>query len=413
MRIEPNSLSALLALSLAACVNTPLANDARGIDQNPLILDIETICTQVPVRYVYFPSRAAHWDEACEQALSRARELQGPQGSLAILEALVDDLHDPHISLNANNDMSPRLVPSGSDLWVEKRPSSYLVTAVRPNSGAANAGIEPGDEVLEFNGQPLELAARRRIHASLPAVSEGRLLWAVNAALAGYRHEPRKLKVRRAGKIFEVSLSDAEPTSTLGLLEFERLEQNLGYIRFNNSLDDSNTIDEFDDALEELRATDGLILDLRNTPGGGNTGVAEPIIGRFLSKRAPYQVTAPPNEDPTPRFVEASGDWQYSAPVVVLVGKWTGSMGEGMAIGFDGLQRGQVLGTNMAGLAGGTEPILLHGLGLQLWIPTYDLQHVDGTPRHLWTPPEIARADNGLGDDVALELARAMLATEQ
>jgi C-terminal processing protease CtpA/Prc len=40
------------------------------------------------------------------------------------------------------------------------------------------------------------------------------------------------------------------------------------------------------------------------------------------------------------------------APVVVLVNHWTGSIGEGMAIGLDAMHRARVVGTPMAHLAG-------------------------------------------------------------
>jgi carboxyl-terminal processing protease len=42
----------------------------------------------------------------------------------------------------------------------------------------------------------------------------------------------------------------------------------------------------------------------------------------------------------------------YKGNVYILVGHWTGSMGEGIAIGFDALDRATVIGTPMAGLLG-------------------------------------------------------------
>jgi len=44
----------------------------------------------------------------------------------------------------------------------------------------------------------------------------------------------------------------------------------------------------------------------------------------------------------------------YPRPVVVLVDRWTASMGEGLAAGLDGLGRVTVVGARMAGLLGGT-----------------------------------------------------------
>ncbi len=42
----------------------------------------------------------------------------------------------------------------------------------------------------------------------------------------------------------------------------------------------------------------------------------------------------------------------YAGHLIVLVGYWTGSMGEGMAIGFDSMKKATIMGTKMAGLLG-------------------------------------------------------------
>jgi len=62
-------------------------------------------------------------------------------------------------------------------------------------------------------------------------------------------------------------------------------------------------------------------------------------------------------------------------------------MGEGMAIGLDGMQRGIVVGTRMAGLAGSVEDFVLPCSGIAVALPTEQLLHVNGTPRERWVPP--------------------------
>jgi C-terminal processing protease CtpA/Prc len=54
----------------------------------------------------------------------------------------------------------------------------------------------------------------------------------------------------------------------------ERLAGNIGYIRIHNVLWDNNLIPAFDSVLNRLMDTKGIVLDLRETPGGGNTTVA-------------------------------------------------------------------------------------------------------------------------------------------
>ena len=46
-------------------------------------------------------------------------------------------------------------------------------------------------------------------------------------------------------------------------------------------------VSQFDTALERLADLQGLIIDVRYN-GGGDTAIARPIMGRFVSERRPY-----------------------------------------------------------------------------------------------------------------------------
>ena len=201
-----------------------------------------------------------------------------------------------------------------------------------------------------------------------------------------------------------------EPAPEKGTVSWRKLQNNIGYIRIENSLGKRETIKAFDAALEVLKTSRGLILDLRNTPGGGGTHVAEPILGRFVSQPVPYQVSVEKGGESHIHRLNPKGPWVYNKPVVVLVGRWTGSMGEGMAVGLDGSGRAHVMGSKMAGLAGGIEKFEINKrTGLSVQMPTYDLRHLDGTPRHEWGPPDLSPADFGNGPDVLLKRAIAYL----
>ncbi|MEP1229441.1 MAG: S41 family peptidase, partial [Litorimonas sp.] len=320
-------------------------------------------------------------------------------------------LYDPHIVLSTNNQKSPRLIPSSSDLWFQLIDQKYIVTAVRPLSGAADK-LRVGDELISFNKMTPDDLALTRIHSCRNTVSQNRKIWAINAAIAGRRTDSRIIKVMRDDAILSFNLGVPEVSLPNDPITSKSISGQIGYIKFNNSLGNSETVNAFNAALETLRDTGGLILDLRETAGGGGTEVAEPILGRFVDEKFAYQRTVLRNGSADDREIEPSGSWTYKKPVVVLVGRWTGSMGEGMAIGFDGMARGVVKGSRMAGLAGGTEPIKLKETGVSLWLPTYDLHHIDGTPRHSWSPSKITTADNGSQDDTLLKNAIIALQNE-
>ena len=369
--------------------------------------DIELVCDEIRSRYFYFDERAGHWDQSCDRARAEAVTLTSERGSLNVLERLLDDLYDPHVSLDTNNRHSPRLT---SDLWFELHGDDYIITAVRPLCGAANAGVKIGDQLVSFNGlRPAELAYTR-IHSGLDDISPQRQTWAINAAIAGRRDESRNIQIIREKKTLTFELSDPEPALPDEPVTHKVLLFDVGYIRFNDSLGETHTVEAFHSALNAMRDTRGMILDLRSTPSGGDTGIAEPIMGRFFAGDSGYQITIPKNEEAYTSIAGATGPWTYDKPLIVLVGRWTGSMGEGIAIGFDGIGRAAVIGSRMAGLAGGIEDIPLKKIDdVAVHLPTYDLRHLDGTPRHLWAPSEIAIADNGNEPDRLLDTAIRML----
>jgi carboxyl-terminal processing protease len=78
----------------------------------------------------------------------------------------------------------------------------------------------------------------------------------------------------------------------------------------------------------------------------------------------------------------------YDGDVTVRVGRWTGSMGEGLAIGMQALGA-KLEGNEMAGLLGAIYDLRLEA-GLLFKIPVERLESVGGTPREnvVISPPE-------------------------
>ena len=134
------------------------------------------------------------------------------------------------------------------------------------------------------------------------------------------------------------------------------------------------------------------MLDLRDTPSGGNATVARAIMGWFVDRARGYQVHYRPEEERATgiphQWVEEvlprAGKFRSRLPQV-LVGRWTGSMGEGIAIGFAAFGA-KVKGGPMAGLNGSVEDIALGDTGIAVKIPTERLMTVTGLPREDFLP---------------------------
>lgn len=383
--------------------------------------DFDYLWRRVADEYAYFDQKQTDWDRVREIYRPRADAVKTRGDFVALLESVLEELYDFHAHLNANTASSPRLVPSGADIWAEWIGGRAVVTEVRPGSAAAKAGVRAGMQVASVGGLDVDEAVGRRAGKSLRAGDAAQKNWALRTLLAGQRNERRSVEVVVNGERRSLSIDDPPASASAGqrsLLEYRRIGTDVGYVRVNNSLGDADLIKQFDLALAALRGTRGLILDLRDTPSGGNTTVARGIMGRFIRRDTAYQKHSLPAEERrygTKRswveLVSPRGEFIYTAPVVVLVNHWTGSMGEGITIGMDGMRRATVVGTEMARLLGATSGIRLPHTGIGVTFPTEKLFHVNGSPRENFVPPVRVNllSNDGRDGDVILRRGLGVL----
>jgi carboxyl-terminal processing protease len=356
--------------------------------------DFDALWAFVDENYAYFDGRLTGWSSVRDLYRSDLARVKTRSDLIAVLERVLDELYDAHAQLTINTASSPRLVPSGADIWAAWRSGKAIVEEVRETSDAQRAGIRAGAEILTLNDVPIEEAVRARIGRSLRTVDDNVRSWALRAVLAGYHNQPRRIQLRIRAAVSVVSLPAADQVlNREARLSSRLLPNNIGYIRLHDSLGDDRVVGEFDSTLERYGSTAGLVLDLRDTPGGGNTTVARAILGRFVRTERPYQKHLLPSEERQSgvrrswlELVTPRGPFRYLHPVVVLVGHWTGSMGEGLAIGFDAVEAATIVGTPMAQLLGATYHFELPQSHFGANIPAEKLFHVNGTPREAFVP---------------------------
>lgn len=422
MRKVKLSALAVLLCFLFEAVAAPQTNFTRQQYEE----DFDYLWRNVADEYAYFDQKQTDWNRAREIYRPRLEAVKTGSDFVSLLESVLEELYDFHAHLNTNTAASPRLVPTGADIWAEWEKSRAVITDVRPASGADKAGVRIGMQIVSINGLAVGEAVNRRMGKSLRAFDEEARNWALRVLLAGRRNEKRSIEVIGDGERRVISI-DSQPAVESGeakpLLEYRRIGEGVGYIRINNSLGDTDLIRQFDLSLAALRNTRGLILDLRDTPSGGNTTVARGIMGRFIRREMPYQKHTLPAEERrhgTKRswieLVSPRGAFTYTAPVIVLVNHWTGSMGEGITIGMDGMRRATVVGTEMARLAGATSRFTLPNTGIGVTFPTEKLFHLDGTRRESFVPPvhvnllvENNRSDKDVILRRGLRVLRAMM----
>lgn len=373
-----------LAASLLSVPVATLAQSAEQYRDDALSID-----RLIDENYAYLDRFSDGKAPAGAKMQAEAEAVTDARSLLRYAERRLFTLADHHAITGSSFSDSHALVPSYSDLWIERVGGAYRVTAVRDDSPAEAAGIKVGDTMVQIDSQPVAQAVAgfwSDLGVTVPPEGEA---YAARVLAAGRRDRPRVLTVQ--------SGNDAARTLSLpNLYTVERVERGPVSmarntdgltIRIHDSLGDNATIAAFDQAMQQAREGETVTIDLRDTPGGGNTVIARAIMGWFVSEPRPYQVHRHMAEE---RRTSIPRQWieqvlpregrHHTGPVKVRVGRWTGSMGEGLAIGLDALGA-EVRGCPMAGLLGAIYDYRLEHSGLVIKLPAERLSSVSGVPR--------------------------------
>jgi len=317
---------------------------------------------------------------------------------LRYAEDMMTALADHHALTGTSFNDDWAIVPSYADLWIVKRGNAYFVDAVKEGSVAARSGVRQGERLVMVDGRPIaEAVSAFWARLGLQPVGE-RGPYAARVLAAGRRDRPR---------VLTFADRHAERTLTLDSVYKDRAERSaltvfrstsVTRIRFNNSIGDQATIGEFDAAMAKVAPGAPVVIDVSDTPSGGNSSIARAVMGWFVRKPMPYQMHQLPAEEREtgiPRqwveYVLPRPAKYHPGPVSVRVGRWTASMGEGIAVGFQALGKA-VCGTRMAGLKGAVYDFDLPKTGLRVKFPAERIYTVSGVPRHQVLPRRCARA---------------------
>jgi carboxyl-terminal processing protease len=392
---------------LLSCVAGLMAQAAHA---NDALRDFDFLLDTVEKHYVYFDDAgvAERW-QCVRTRLRPEAELATRENLLPILERALDALTDFHAHMNANTAALWRLVPSGTDIRARWEGERAIVEQVRPRSPAMRMGVRAEDEIVRINEIPAAQFVANSTPNCVPKTDAGAQYWALQRALAGKHDTPRQLTIRRRDDTLRTLWLSA-PQVDKPRNSVQTLSDGTVVIPITD-LGNPASAKRFAAQLARHRDASAFIIDLRETANGGNTDVAEPILGRFIERSAAYQRVIARNGAGTDRVVTPSGAFTVSQPVAVVVGPWTASMGEGVAIGLNALRGAPIVGAPMAGLRGAVERFTLPASGWQFSLPTQRLSHVNGTPREAYVP--ISASKNEYGTDLIYTAAQRALAAQR
>jgi carboxyl-terminal processing protease len=280
----------------------------------------------------------------------------------ALLNKMLFELNVSHIGVVPPEDkdqLEPILSAEGS-LGVDIRliNGEAVIVSVQPGSPGEQAGLRPGYIIQSLIGKKVEQWSsevwsippynERNERKRLTSKLQEQIYGPSNTTITlGYldensaAHEATLQRVQRSGRI---DLGEGFPPF---YVEFEsrRLEEGIGYIRFNAFLP---TIDQrFTEALESLPDTHGLIIDLRGNHGGifpVRKTLAEQLVQKrellwsYKRKESVEEIYSEPVHD------------AYNGPLVVLIDVMSASSAEEFSGALQAIGRAVIVGERSAGI---------------------------------------------------------------
>jgi len=276
-----------------------------------------------------------------------------------------------------------------------------VVDAVRTFSAADVAELRPGHVIARVEGVPVERAIGELAgRASTPRERD----WALQHVLAGPRSGIQRIERREGDRLVALRIErGAAPANGPALLG-RRMgeERDIGYLRVRIGAAGDRFAEHFDAALQYLKDTRGLILDLRENAAPGSREVTLAVLSRFVTAQAPWQVRERRGHARVTDTVAPRGE-AYGAPVVVLVDRWTAGEGEALAAGMVAVAHARIIGTRTAGLRGELGTVQLPNSGIEVRFPEEKVFLPGGTPRETLVPSllvDLAAPSGGPGDPI-------------
>lgn len=192
------------------------------------------------------------------------------------------------------------------------------------------------------------------------------------------------------------------------------LENKIGYIRIQAFVgEEEKFIKRFDRALEDLKESRALVIDVRGN-GGGSDMLADMVNGRFVKEPVISSIDFW-REEGTDRYkksiglVMPRGPWTYEKPVAVLIDGGCASACEHFVSGAEATGRMLLVGTPTAGAGGGPTEVALPSGAVVLISRAIGIRACGvvfeghGIPPHIEVRPDPEKIEAGI--DVVLEEA--------
>ena len=255
--------------------------------------------------------------------------------SVGAVRGMLEALDDPYASYLTSQQYSTESQDfegffEGIGAEVSIRDGEIIIVAPIPDTPADEAGVLPGDVILMIDGESTEG------YSLLDAVSK----------IRGQKGEPVVLLIRRRTGGDPVELTIVRGVIEIKSVSLKMLVGRIAHLRITSFT--ATTDDEVTEVLERINRLQarGLILDLRNNPGGLLRPVMN-VTSQFLEDGLVlYEIDG---DGKRRDWKVVSGGLARDIPMVVLVNEFSASGSEVLAGAIIDRQRATVLGEKTFG----------------------------------------------------------------
>ncbi len=308
----------------------------------------------------------------------------------ALLEMAISGLLsslDPHsVYLNENDfeDLQEHTTGEFGGLGIEVGMEGGFIKVITPidDSPAQRAGILAGDLIIKLDDQ----------------LVQGMTLSEAIEIMRGPRGSKLTLTIVRPSKDGPFKVEVIRDIIQVHSIRTRILEPGFAYIRIAQFQEDTGT--EFTEALEKLlreeKELKGLVLDLRNNPGGllnASIEVADALLEEGLVVYTEGRIPSANTQ-----FYASPGDLLNGLPVIVLINEGSASAAEIVAGALQDQHRALILGTSSFGKG-----------SVQTVIPLGDNRGIKLTTARYFTPAKRSIQAEGIRPDIIVQPAEVRL----
>ena len=265
-------------------------------------------------------------------------------------------------------------------LGIEVGMENGFVKVIAPidDTPAQRAGVQPGDLIIKLDDQPVK----------------GLNLEEAVGLMRGKIGSAIDLTIVREGEDVPLQMTITRAMIRVRSVRSRVLEPGFGYVRISNF--QSKTTSGLHEAIESLKTKNkgelkGLVLDLRNNPGGLLTG-AVGVSDVFLQDDALIVYIKGRAGDAELKYSASTDDLLEGAPLVVLINQGSASASEIVAGAMQDHKRATILGTTSFGKG-----------SVQTILPLRDNTALKLTTARYYTPSGRTIQEQGIVPDILLK----------